>query len=77
MSASVTAIPLQIKNLQDDKEACQTANKSLADYNMSKQPQLAQQKATLAAKSTAAKRLYEEFQSKSSQMGNELTIHPH
>ena len=56
---------VQIKNLQDDKEACLASNKSLAEYNLSKQPVLAQQKATLAAKSTAARRLYDDFQQKS------------
>ena len=53
-----------MKNLQDEKESVLATNKSLAEYNLSKEPTLAAARVQLASSYTRARQLNEDFQTK-------------
>ena len=59
----------QIKKMKLDKELIQAENRSIADHNISKEPQLIQLREALAAKYERLKELNDQFRLNQAKLG--------
>ena len=69
MVALYSLFAFQVKNLEVDKETLLASNKSLADYNLSREPKLVQGKQQLATTYEEAVEVQKEFEKNKQKLG--------